>query len=55
MVRRADRKPRMGDMKNATVVRNLKGRYRYVCEDGIKIDLKRVRVGGCGIYSFRSG
>jgi hypothetical protein len=53
-MRRADHTARMGDMKNATVVKNLKGRYRYICEDDIKMDLKGVRVGECGIYSFDS-
>jgi hypothetical protein len=54
MLRRADHTACMGDMRNATVVRNLKGRYSYICEGDIKMDLKRVRVGGCGIYSFGS-
>jgi len=54
MVRCAGHTARMGRIRNATVVRNLKGRYRYICEDDIKIDLKRVRVRGCGIFSFGS-
>jgi len=45
----------MGNMRITTVVRNRKGRYRYIYEDDIKIDIKRVRVVGCGIYSFGSG
>jgi hypothetical protein len=44
----------MGDMRNPTVVRNLKGRCRYIFEDDIKMDLERVRVEGCRIYSFGS-
>jgi len=42
--------PRMGNTRIATVVRILKGRYRYTYEDDIKIDIKRIRVVGCGIY-----
>jgi len=83
-MRRAGHTARMRDLRNAAVVRNLKGRYSYICEGDsnplnselnpichllallggativvvsrlrVKMDLKRVRVGGCGIYSFGS-
>jgi hypothetical protein len=50
MMRCADHTACMGGMRNAIVVRNLKGRYRHICEGDIEMDLKRVRVRGCGIY-----
>jgi hypothetical protein len=52
---RADHTAHLGDMRNAAVVTGLNVSYRYICEDDIKMDLKRIRVVGCGMYSFVSG
>ena len=46
---------RIVDMRNAAEARNLNNNYRYFCDDDIKMDHKRVRVVGSGMYSSGSG